>query len=904
MGLLDRLNKLTEHKERLKHMRGRHDQRDHNRWPAGYVAQTYQPVGRSGRSTSDVVSGTRRQSATNLISNRRGSSNNNLILGNAQSGKRKIPVAVGDALYDAVNDKSTRPNRETLSRFLLEQGLNIIRQQNRAADLKRDKFSVIDPVGVDKKPFWAKGENFFSTMVRTPRILSPEQVGAMPSYWQQAYISAVTALRLKHGSKYQSNVDQHMATAQDFADHMQHLIGKDSPLIDARDMSGIQTLSDVTMPLYDARMTSNQFDLTVGEFSDLRKLMSLPMQLWQKYGPNSSVDNLAEFDALYSTEGMTYMEEGESYQYDVDFGERAGAIIEAMEQGGRAGGKESIFGYVADQFPDMQTHLFNVMQQALRGTSGVNIDSAIVEEIARAAKDGSYTPNEQLFSRPTMTDQNGDQVPYAPVSASLPQQIDENSGDWIIDSVSGAIKPKSSIDLTRAIDSGSRQSMLSAAGGRISINPAALSQRMELIQDLAKETGISPFVISSVLAYWQHGAQTIGSQPVPTLAYLQKAAAELFGLQLGEDDQLSEYQKQQVIMSNDIIENSRQVNAFSSGAEERQNPEVSHYYFDAFQPFVNLGALAEGERYRFTGKMSEKREWSKLDDPTERAKLTPDQIKKMETERAAAREHNKNAGLTAVPITPGAPYENADQARKALLKNVYQRTQELLAKAGIKRATLYRSIGLTQAQLEFIQEQHRDRTGDQLFTLFDSSGKFNPDAIAGIDLNIPRNAMESWTTDFETASSIGANIDEGVSYSQDSKGYWRSKSDPIVAEIVVGGDYDASRMVSTPQTGFGQFREGEVVVTGSRNDQLRVISAHRRSAKKLVKINTNVMSNINSVIQSFLDRVGIDNSAYFYPNAESQDARIQATRIGLIRGKAMALLAAALRKRQRTAQGR
>jgi hypothetical protein len=111
-------------------------------------------------------------------------------------------------------------------------------------------------------------------------------------------------------------------------------------------------------------------------------------------------------------------------------------------------------------------------------------------------------------------------------------------------------------------------------------------------------------------------------------------------------------------------------------------------------------------------------------------------------------------------------------------------------------------------------------------------------------------------------------------------------------------------MVSTPQTGFGQFREGEVVVTGSRNDQLRVMSAHRRSAKKLVKINTNVVSNMNSVIQSFLDRVGVDNSAYFYPNAESQDARIQATRIGLIRGKAMALLAAALRKRQRTAQGK
>lgn len=48
MTLKDRLSKLTEHKERMKHLRGRHDQRDHNRWPAGYQAQTYVPTGRRG----------------------------------------------------------------------------------------------------------------------------------------------------------------------------------------------------------------------------------------------------------------------------------------------------------------------------------------------------------------------------------------------------------------------------------------------------------------------------------------------------------------------------------------------------------------------------------------------------------------------------------------------------------------------------------------------------------------------------------------------------------------------------------------------------------------------------------------------------------------------------------------
>lgn len=46
--LMKRLDALKEHKQALKHMRGRHDQRSHNRWPDGYIAQVYQPVGRGG----------------------------------------------------------------------------------------------------------------------------------------------------------------------------------------------------------------------------------------------------------------------------------------------------------------------------------------------------------------------------------------------------------------------------------------------------------------------------------------------------------------------------------------------------------------------------------------------------------------------------------------------------------------------------------------------------------------------------------------------------------------------------------------------------------------------------------------------------------------------------------------
>ena len=47
--------------KREKHLRGRHDQRDHNRWPAGYQAQTYTPSGRraavmQGRSSGSLSS--------------------------------------------------------------------------------------------------------------------------------------------------------------------------------------------------------------------------------------------------------------------------------------------------------------------------------------------------------------------------------------------------------------------------------------------------------------------------------------------------------------------------------------------------------------------------------------------------------------------------------------------------------------------------------------------------------------------------------------------------------------------------------------------------------------------------------------------------------------------------------
>ena len=57
-----RIDELAKYKERMKHNRGDHDQRRHNRWPDNYVAQTYQPVGggRGGGVSADLVLGNRR----------------------------------------------------------------------------------------------------------------------------------------------------------------------------------------------------------------------------------------------------------------------------------------------------------------------------------------------------------------------------------------------------------------------------------------------------------------------------------------------------------------------------------------------------------------------------------------------------------------------------------------------------------------------------------------------------------------------------------------------------------------------------------------------------------------------------------------------------------------------------
>jgi len=72
--ILQRLKELKTERlvSRIKHLRGRHDQRDHNRWPAGYQAQGYIPVGggrRAGLLSSRATGGLAGLTQTNIMMN-------------------------------------------------------------------------------------------------------------------------------------------------------------------------------------------------------------------------------------------------------------------------------------------------------------------------------------------------------------------------------------------------------------------------------------------------------------------------------------------------------------------------------------------------------------------------------------------------------------------------------------------------------------------------------------------------------------------------------------------------------------------------------------------------------------------------------------------------------------------
>lgn len=67
---MNRIKQLIDKIETFKHMRGRHDQRSHNRWPSGYIPQTIPSANGSARRTAAVLDRGGSPSASLVLENR------------------------------------------------------------------------------------------------------------------------------------------------------------------------------------------------------------------------------------------------------------------------------------------------------------------------------------------------------------------------------------------------------------------------------------------------------------------------------------------------------------------------------------------------------------------------------------------------------------------------------------------------------------------------------------------------------------------------------------------------------------------------------------------------------------------------------------------------------------------
>lgn len=845
-----RLLQLDEWRETLKHLRGRHDQRSHNRWPAGYQAQVYQPVGRNGSRREELVGqNTLRRSQASASG---GNAVSGLVLGNTNQSAVALPT--GDALHTIVNGKyGSRPTTEALAKYLFERGL----------DLATGK------AGKRKLAYWAKGENFFSNMDKDRTPMTEKDIQSRSSLFQRAYIAALQKYMFEDGLSAASA----RGIAESYAKYIEHLTGPNSPYSLVRDMNALQNIEEVVAPVTERRLENNQFDLNTDTISQLRRLLSVPRRLWEKYRPGVPTNEIvAHEDIIPSTYGS----------YSLSPGDKSMGIIEAMTSG-----TESIFGHVADIFPEMQPHLRSVLLQMLNGYTGYKIPSHMISEWVAYAEGrrspSDAGPNSDYYTNVEMRDENGDLVPYSQQQAQPIRQVGD--GEWVYDVANDIMVPKEKIDIAQALDEQNRNATIAAVQTRTQINSEIYEQRMQLIDDLAKRTGIPVDVVAAVLSYWQHGSQMVNGEPIPTLVRLQDAAADLFGLQLGENGQkLTEFQQGLLDEVERVVGGGAIMNYDTSQVRNRTEIELEHLFKDFFE----ANYTADSERsvdYAFLGQRYESAKVKDLDDPIARAKLTPDEIAKLEQEREDVKEHNEKARLGAISTAPGSPYANSQQARMALLKAIYEKTQDLLAEKGVKRATLYRSVGFTQSQLDALQDKIRETEGP-LFSIYDSNGEFDPSTLAGREISLPRNAMESWSHDYVATVGLGANVDNGVVVD----GSGKAETKPIVAEIVLGGDFDASRIVSTAATGFGQFREGEVVVTGMRDEPIKVVSAHSRGDNAVQKkINPN--QSTGALQKAYSDRMRLTRNAFWYDGYQNAEAMIiNSVREGLISARVAAIL--------------
>lgn len=857
--IISRLDKLNEWKEQFKHLRGRHDQRDHNRWPAGYQAQVYIPTGRRAGAMSS------RRATGGLASMTR-------------TGVLASSTAMTDAtvaqMRDAMNDPTKRPSALLMARWLVGRGS---KARYTAEDVKDKKItqSQLDKLTADYKTGtkWEKGELFFRDIPRTTTPVNFDVISKKPAYWQRSYTSA-----LREYTRQGKSDTEAQTMAAEYADHIDFMMSPESPLMIARNLASMGWIESMLSVVPEVGHSAAKHDATADTLSGLRRVLGTVRDMWEKYKGGDVTDTEPYFSDMFR-DAVGYLD---TLSYD--------NLALEIETATRLG-KESIFGYLSEKFPDMRANTFDVLKQIANGYGVTRLPDALLRNPLDTARLAELD------------------APYENVPADLPGQYTRD-GFYKVAGSPSIVSPKSSVDFANAIDPDNNATYIQTQG-RTEVDDAMLEQVMNRARRISQETGIPLEVVATVLSYWQNGTQMIDGYPVPTLVRLQQAAADLFGLQLGPDgQQLNDYQQMLLDEADRVATSGRQWYSDSSDVYQRTEIPIEHLFNDVFaRDFAAQGEMEEN-RYLFMSDktsdnfplkyltMSDDDIRKKYPDNAQaliddKKKRTPEQIKQAEAdyiEFKKKRAHDEmNLRIASTAGVPSTPYDSPQEARKALLRHIYTQTQDLLREKGVGPTTFYRGLSLTKGQVDALQDRIREETGDDSFSLYDDDGAFNPQALVGRDVVLPRNALESWTTDLLVADSIGANIDAGVKLTRkEGQEFPEIEEDPIIAEIVLGGIFDPSRVVSTPETGFGQYREGEVVLTGNRDEPLKIMaSSARKNTKKPTR-----PGRYNQVTESQLwSRVERSVSEYFYNSwgygASAREITETKVRRGIVEARAL-----------------
>lgn len=877
-NLETRINKLREWRQTVKHLRGQHDQRKHNRWPSGYIAQTYEPVSRRSNLISQrnlvgdsLAMWKRDYGSVQSFDNLPFAINSGTLLNRITNVDMKpavgIPIPTGIQLADLMSDKKQRPNNILLTKHLMERGYEVEKKLSKNARTR----------------LWGLGEGYFSDLegTKNPK-LSRAEFERKSTQWQRAYIAALQKYTTDAKGKPlpKTNIAEAYAKATDYADHVEHITKSGTPYDMARQMYALGMLRDSSV-IGPKGLAGAPGDIGAQEFV-LRKLLAVPAKLWEKYKPGTPITDLPYMNDLFTTT---------QYGNFVDFKDNAYFILDAMSRG-----DTSIFGYVQNKFPEMSTHLIDVIKQGKQGFEITPIPSPLLSTVTEG--DVNTAPK---FA-PASASEFGTK-PAQPV-ATAPSQI--NTTDFVYDARTKTMVPRSSAQLAEAIDPGGLITSAIKQTGRGEVNNVNIENLMETARSLAQSTGIPLEIVTTFMTYWQHGSQTVGQYPAPMLVRMQQAAAELFGLQLGENgQQLNAYQEFLMKEALRLTQGGQQLGSSSNDRFMRTYVENLHLFQDYFERNYHTWtdademtpikrAEAPKELAPYMSRLESEWDTYRAEKDKPEPPLTPQE--RFEFRKKIFDFYQQNQIVPrSVEYIPGTPYRNGQDARKALLKAVYDKTQAMLADAGIKQATLYRSVALTKEQLDVIQDDIRQRTKNKNFTVYNLDGTFNAASLADIDIQLPRNAMESWSYDFHTANTLGASIDTGNPIFDRST--VRSGKEPkgrtIMAELTLATNVDAARIVSTPASGFGQYGEGEIVITGNKGDSVRVAAANGRKAgdKELgyniwVDQKTGKSKSIAEITKILRERMQLSSAYYWYTGYQGMSMAYTAFREQYIRRRA------------------